>query len=47
MISSSYNKKETLEAYIEQLKYRYNNANAQMRILIKKKNELSINLKES
>ena len=47
MISSSYNKKETLEAYIEQLKYRYNNANAQMRILIKKKNELSIDLKTS
>ena len=47
MISSSYNKKETLESYIEQLKYRYNNANAQIRILIKKKNELSIDLKTS
>jgi hypothetical protein len=47
MISSSYNKRETLNAYIEQLKYRYNNANAQSRILVKKKTQLSQDLKIS
>jgi len=44
MIDSSYNKRETLDAYIEQLKYRYNSANFSSRILVKKKAELSENL---
>ena len=47
MISSSYNKAETLEAYIEQLKYRYNNANSNIKLLLKDKNTLSSDLKAS
>ncbi|MDQ7010029.1 MAG: hypothetical protein Q9M94_07100 [Candidatus Gracilibacteria bacterium] len=47
MISSSYNKRETLEAYIEQLKYRYTNSNNNIQILLKKKSQLSIDLTKS
>ncbi len=44
MIASSYNKRETLDAYIDQLKYRFNSANRQIRVLTKKKAELSKDL---
>jgi len=46
MVLWSYNKKETLEAYIEQLKYRYDNANLQIKWLLKKKQNLLANLKK-
>ena len=47
MVSSSYNKRETLDAYIEQLKYRYSNSNAQIQLLLKKKQAFSNDLKKS
>lgn len=47
MISSSYNKSETLDSYIEQLKYRYKDAITNIKTLITKKNQLSSDLKIS
>ena len=47
LISSSYNKRETLDAYIDQLKYRYSNSNAQIQLLLKKKQALSNDLKKT
>jgi hypothetical protein len=41
MLNSSYNRKVTLEAYIDQLKYRYKSTITEIQSLVKKKNELS------
>jgi len=47
LVSSSYNKRETLDAYIDQLKYRYSNSNAQIQLLLKKKQAFSNDLKNT
>lgn len=47
MLASSYDKAETLDAYIEQLKYRYKQAQLSIKLLVKKKAQLSKNLKSS
>ena len=47
MIDSSYDKRETLDAYIEQLKYRYKDASFRIKVLSKKQSQLSADLKSS